>query len=129
MGQEARTAAITLSASARTRRLRQFRRSAMPTILAWHGRWSSAALPEAGWLHDDGRWVIPTGRGSITVVRVESGDGYFEPVEEGYKAFATIEPGWIARGDLAPSPAEALRALADRIVAALVATPPETPLL
>lgn len=87
------------------------------TTVSLDAAWAEAeaALPKAGWVHEDGRFVVADGRWSVTVIHVQSGDGYFEPVEEGFKAFATVEPGFTARGDLANTPAAALLALAARL--------------
>lgn len=77
---------------------------------------AEAALPLTGWPDPiDGRWVIPNGTWAIDIRREQSGDGYFEPAVDGYWATAKVNASprpYAVRGDLGPTPAEALRALA-----------------
>ncbi len=80
---------------------------------------AEAALPLSGWLDPmDGRWVIPSGPWAIDIRREQSGDGYFEPAVDGYWATAKIGSSsrpFAIRGDLGPTPAAALLALASRL--------------
>ena len=75
-----------------------------------------ATLPLLGWEDPlDGRWVIPSGAWSIDIRHAESGDGYFEPTVDGYWATAKVDAAprpFAIRGDLSPTPAEALLDLA-----------------
>lgn len=77
---------------------------------------AEAALPLAGWADPlDGRWVIPGSTWSIDIRRAESGDGYFEPVVDGYWATAKLDASprpFAVRGDLGTTPANALHLLA-----------------
>jgi hypothetical protein len=96
--------------------------------------WNEAekALPLAGWTDPiDGRWVVPNGAWSIAIRHAESGDGYFEPAVEGFWATAHLESyprPFAIRGDLGPSPAEALHSLTAALQAAtpVVRNPSET---
>jgi hypothetical protein len=82
---------------------------------------AEAALPTAGWAAPDGRWVIPDGGWHIVIEYLQSGDGYFEPHAEGYRASAYINATHAngnhgdIRGGIEPSPDAALRALAARL--------------
>lgn len=72
---------------------------------------AEAAVPKAGWQTADGRWFVPSGAWSITVEWISSGDGYFEPYEEGYRATARIGP-LTTFGAVENAPAAALQVLA-----------------
>jgi hypothetical protein len=83
---------------------------------------TEAALPLAGWMSSDGRWVLPSGSWIIGIeYRPESGDGYSEPhYPPAYFARAQVRTSgsynggrgdkWIT-GEDADTPAAALRAL------------------
>lgn len=120
-----RTADIVLRGVAEAGAARGRRDATLALDVAWAK--VVAALPLAGWTDPtDGRWVIPSGTWTIDIRRAESGDGYFEPVEDGYWATAKVDAyphPFAIRGDLGPSAAEAVASLARALRAAESPTP------